>query len=89
MPLTNILTLSVLIATLFTTNVGMLPLSDGFSEREFKTNIVQTITYEFVVNNKHVKFTESQTNSFIGVYLPIITTNFVPVHYKNGMVVTN
>ena len=63
----------------------MLPPSEGFAEREFKTNVVKTTTYEFTVNSNRVSFTEIQTNSTRGVYLPIVTTNFVPAHYKEGV----
>lgn len=72
--MTNILTLPVIIVTLLTTNVQPLKPSEGFPEREFLTNIVQTTTYKVGTN----KFTEIKTNSsIVGVYIPVITTNFV------------
>jgi hypothetical protein len=83
--MTNIVNTAILVTTLLSTNVVMLPPSEGFSEREFKTNIVQTTTYEFTVNTNRLKFTQVQTNSTIGMYLPIVTTNFIPAHYKEGM----
>lgn len=84
--MTNIVNTLIVITTLFSTNVVMLPQSEGFPEREFKTNVVQTTTYEFTVNSNRMKFTQVQTNSSTGFYLPIITTNFIPAHYdKNDM----
>ena len=77
--MTNLLTLPVMIVTLFATNVQPLKPSEGFPEREFLTNIVQTVRYEFTVSNRPVKFTFTQTNSsIVGVYIPSVRTNFVP-----------
>lgn len=77
--MTNILTLPVMIVTLFTTNVHPLKPSEGFPEREFLTNIVQSVRYEFTVSNRPVRFTFTQTNSsIVGVYLPTVKTNLVP-----------
>ncbi len=72
--MTNILALKVAIITLLTTNVTPLKPSEGFPEREFLTNIVQTTTYQFGTN----KFTEVKTNSsIVGVYLPVVRTNYI------------
>ena len=76
--MTNILTLKVAVIMLLTANVYSLKPSEGFPEREFLTNIVQTTSYEFVVSNQPVKFTFTQTNSsIVGVYLPSVKTNFI------------
>jgi len=73
--MTNLVTLKIaMIITLLSTNVHPLKPSEGFPEREFLTNIVQTTTYEFGTN----KFTEVKTNSsMVGVYLPVVKTNLV------------
>jgi hypothetical protein len=72
--MTNIVALKVAIVTLLTTNVTPLKPSEGFPEREFLTNIVQTTTYSFGTNT----FTEVKTNSsIVGVYIPVVRTNFV------------
>jgi hypothetical protein len=77
--MTNLLTLPVMIVTLLTTNVYPLKPSEGFPEREFLTNIVQSVSYEFVVSNRPVQFTFTQTNSsIVGVYIPSVKTNLVP-----------
>jgi hypothetical protein len=61
------------------TNVYPLKPSEGFVEREFLTNIVQTTSYQFLVSNRPVKFAFTQTNSsVIGVYVPSVQTNFIP-----------
>ena len=76
--MTNILTLKIAVIMLLTTNVYPLKPSEGFSEREFLTNIVQTTRYEFSVSNQPVQFTFTQTNSsIVGVYLPSVKTNFI------------
>lgn len=41
--------------------------------------------YEFKINGVSKIFVESTTNSVIGTYLPIVTTNLVPAHYKEGI----
>lgn len=83
--MTNIVNTIIVITTLLSTNIAMLPPSEGFPEREFKTNVVQTTTYDFTINSNRVSFIQIQTNSTTGVYLPVIFTNFVPVHYKEGI----
>ena len=76
--MTNILTLKIAVIMLLSTNVYSLKPSEGFPEREFLTNIVQTTRYEFVVSNQPVQFTFTQTNSsIVGVYLPSVKTNFI------------
>ncbi len=73
--MTNIVTLKVAIITLLSTNVTPLKPSEGFPEREFLTNIVQTTTYKFGTNT----FTAVKTNSsVVGVYLPVVATNLIP-----------
>ena len=76
--MTNILTLKIAVIMLLSTNVYPLKPSEGFPEREFLTNIVQTTSYEFMVSNQPVKFTFTQTNSsIVGVYFPSVKTNFI------------
>ena len=76
--MTNILTLKVAIIIFLTTNVYPLKPSEGFPEREFLTNIVQTTSYHFTASNQPVQFTFIRTNSsIVGVYLPNVKTNFV------------
>ena len=72
---TQFVTFKVVIIILLTTNVYPLKPSEGFPEREFLTNIVQTTIHKFGTNT----FKEVRTNSsIVGVYLPIITTNLIP-----------
>jgi len=85
MPLTNIFTLPVMVITLLSTNVVPIKPSEGFPERQFQTNHITDMIYEFKINGVSKIFVESTTNSVIGTYLPIVTTNLVPAHYKEGI----
>lgn len=83
--MTNIVNTIIVVTTLLSTNVVPLKPSEGFPERQFQTNCIKTVTYEFKVEGVTKTFTESTTNSVIGTYLPVITTNFIPAHYKEGV----